>query len=359
MRAAVLHGPGDLRVEEVDEPAGEVLVEVARGDRVRHRSQDAAPRPPDPGDYPARFGHETAGVRVDTGERVLVGDSVACGACAPCRAGRAAICRAPTWVLGGFAERIAAPPGALHAIPDGLDFAGAAMAEPLSACVHAVARGTDATDVAVLGGGTIGLMLARLLVLDGRDVLVCDRHPERRAQAQAFGARAADALGEHDLVFEAVGRVEAWEQAVAATRPAAPRCSSAAVRRDHGALATAPLHYDEVDVRGAFHHTRAEVDRALALLAAGDVDWQALAGDVVGLEELAGALVAPSAGEARKLVVEPVAVRRALALALCALAWAPAARAACPAVPAPPPPTGPRAPRRSTPTSAPWRAPRR
>jgi L-iditol 2-dehydrogenase len=306
MRAAVLHGPGDLRVEEVDEPAGQVLVEVRAAttcgtDRkmLRHGHRIL-------GDYPALFGHETAGVRVDSGERVLVSDSVACGACAPCRAGRAAICRAPTWVLGGFAERIAAPPSALHAIPDGLDFAGAAMAEPLSACVHAVARGTDATDVGVLGGGTIGLMLARLLVLDGRDVLVCDRHPERRAQAQAFGARAAEALGEHDLVFEAVGRVQAWEQAVAATRPGGTAvlvggCPAGTTV----SLPTAPLHYDEVDVRGAFHHTRAEVDEALALLAAGAVDWQALAGDVVGLEDLAGALVAPSAGEARKLVVEP------------------------------------------------------
>ena len=70
-------------------------------------------------------------------------------------------------------------------------------------------------------------------------------------------------------------------------------------------LATAPLHYDEVDVRGAFHHTRAEIDHALALLAAGEVDWHALAGDVVGLEDLAGALQAPTAGEARKLVVDP------------------------------------------------------
>ncbi|MGZ4271992.1 MAG: zinc-dependent alcohol dehydrogenase, partial [Solirubrobacteraceae bacterium] len=236
----------------------------------------------------------------------LVGDSVACGACGPCRAGRAAICRAPTWVLGGFAERIAAPPGALHAIPDGLDFAGAAMAEPLAACVHALGRGTDATDVAVIGGGTIGLMLARLLVLDGRDVLVCDRHPERRAQARSFGARAADALGEHDLVFEAVGRVEAWEQAVAATRPGGTAilvggCPAGTTVR----LATGPLHYDEVDVRGAFHHTRAEIDTALALLAAGEVDWHALAGDVVGLEGLAAALRSANAGEARKLVVDP------------------------------------------------------
>jgi L-iditol 2-dehydrogenase len=306
MRAAVLHGPDDLRVEEIDDPADEVVVEVRAAtacgtDRkmLRHGHRIL-------GGYPARFGHETAGVRLDTGERVLVGDSVACGACGPCLAGRAAICRSPTWVLGGFAERIAAPRAALHAIPDGLEFAGAAMAEPLAACVHAVGRGSDAGDVGVLGGGTIGLMLARLLVLEGRDVLVCDRHPERRAQAEALGARAAPALGEHDLVFEAVGRVEAWEQAVAAARPGATvvlvgGCPSGTTV----AFDTGPLHYDELDVRGAFHHTRAEVDRALALLAGAEVDWRALAGDVVGLEDLAAALRAPAVGEARKLVVDP------------------------------------------------------
>jgi L-iditol 2-dehydrogenase len=306
MRAAVLHGPDDLRVEDVPEPVGDVLVEVWAATACGTDRKMLRQGHPVLGDYPARFGHETAGVRTDTGERVLVGDSVACGACRPCRAGRAAICRAPTWVLGGFAERIAAPPEALHPIPDGLEFAGAAMAEPLAACVHAVARGTDAADVAVLGGGTIGLMLARLLVIDGRDVLVCDRHPERRAQARALGARSAQSLGEHDLVFEAVGRVAAWEQAVAAACPGGTvvlvgGCPGGTTVE----LETGPLHYDEVDVRGAFHHTRAEVDRALVLLAAGDVEWQALAGAVVGLEDLAGALRAPAGGEARKLVVDP------------------------------------------------------
>ena len=58
-------------------------------------------------------------------------------------------------------------------------------------------------------------------------------------------------------------------------------------------------------MRGAFHHTRAEVDRALALLAAGEVPWRALAGAVVSLDELAGALRARTGGEARKLVVDP------------------------------------------------------
>jgi L-iditol 2-dehydrogenase len=309
MRAAVLHGPDDLRVEDVAEPSeGGVLVRVAAATAcgtdvkmLRHGHRVLGP-------YPSRFGHETAGVRADTGERVLVGDSVACGACPPCRAGRPQLCRAMTWVLGGFAELIAAPAAALHAIPDGLAFAGAAMAEPLAACVHAVARAgrSDARDAGVLGGGTMGLMLARLLVLEGRDVTLADRHSERRAQAEATGARAVPALARHDLVFEAVGRPEAWRTAVAA---AAPGATVVLVGGCPGgsevALPTGPLHYDELDVRGAFHHSPAEVDRALELLAAGAVDWRALAGETVGLDDLGAALRRPAAGEARKPVVDP------------------------------------------------------
>src|ERR671933_802456 len=246
MRAAVLHGPDDLRVEEVAEPDGEVVVRVeaatACGTDVKmlqHGHRVLGP-------YPSRFGHETAGVRLDTGERVLVGDSVACGACPACRAGRPQICRDMTWVLGGFAERIAAPAAALHPIPAGLHFAGAAVAEPLAACVHAVARGSDAEDAAVLGGGTMGLMLARLLVLEGRRVTLCDRHPERRAQAEALGARPVEELGAHALVFEAVGRPEAWRAAVAAARPGGTvvlvggRPPGA-----HGAPPPRPLHHQE------------------------------------------------------------------------------------------------------------------
>jgi L-iditol 2-dehydrogenase len=309
MRAAVLHGPGDLRVEDVPEPEGEVAVRVTAATAcgtdvkmLRHGHRIL-------GGYPARFGHETAGVREDTGERVLVGDSVACGSCDPCRAGRPQLCRSMRWVLGGFAERIAAPAAALHAIPDGLDAAGAAMAEPLAACVHALARaGSDAGEATVLGGGTMGLMIAGLLVLEGRAVTLCDRHPERRAQAEALGARAVAALDRHPLVFEAVGRPEAWRTAVEAV---APGGTVVLVGGCPGgtdvSLPTGPLHYEELDVRGAFHHDRAEVDDALRLLADGAIDWRALAGDTVGLDDLASALERPTAGEARKLVVDPSA----------------------------------------------------
>ena len=306
MRAAILHGPDDLRIEEVPEPAGEVLVRVEAAtacgtDRkmLRHGHRILGP-------YPCRFGHETAGVRADTGERVLVSDSVPCGACDACAAGRPALCAAPAWVLGGFAQWIAAPAAALHAVPDGLPAAGAAIAEPLSAAVHAVARAGDGGDAAVLGGGTMGLMLARLLVLQGRDVAVCDRHPERRAQAAALGARGVERLGRHELVLEAVGRPEAWRAAVEAARPGGtvvlvggcPRGTDVTLPAD-------PLHYAELDVRGSFHHAPAELDEALGLLASGAVDWRALAGAVIGLDDLAAALRSPARGEARKPVVDP------------------------------------------------------
>ena len=306
MRAALLYGPEDLRVHEVPDPQGEVVVRVDAATtcgtdvKMFRRGHPVLPA------YPCPFGHETAGTREDTGERVLVSDSVACGTCAPCHAGRPQICRRPGWVLGAFAERIAAPAAALHPIPGDLEPAGAAMAEPLGAAVHAVARGGDAHEVGVLGGGPMGLMLARLLVLDGRAVTVADHHAERRAQAEALGARPAELLRTHDLVFEVVGRPETWRAAVEAAAPGGRvvlvgGCAAGA----EAALPTGPLHYDELDVRGSFHHSAAEVDRALALLAAGDVDWRALAGPVIGLDGLADALRAASAGPARKAVVEP------------------------------------------------------
>ncbi len=306
MRAALLYGPEDLRVHEVPEPDGEVMVQVeaatACGTDVKMWRHGHRILPP----YPCAFGHETAGVRTDTGERVLVSDSVACGACAPCRSKRAQICRDPAWVLGGFAECIAAPEAALHPIPKDLPAHAAAMAEPLAAAVHAVARGSDATDVGIVGGGSMGLMLAALLLAGGRAVTVADPHAERRAQAAALGARTTTRLRSHDLVFEAVGRPDAWRDAAAAAAPGAVvvlvgGCPSGTeVSFDPG-----PLHYEELELRGTFHHDRDDVDRALAALADGTVPWETLLGPTIRLEELPGALAAPNGGPALKWVVDP------------------------------------------------------
>jgi L-iditol 2-dehydrogenase len=306
VKAALLYGPQDLRVEEAPQPEGEVVVEVeaatACGTDVKMWRHGHRVLPP----YPCAFGHETAGVRTDTGERVLVSDSLACGVCPPCRAGRAQICRDPRWVLGGFAQYIAAPEAALHPIPDGLPAAAAAMAEPLAAAVHAVDRAGDSDDVGVLGGGPMGLMLTALLRAQGRAVELADPHPERRDQASELGASATQALSEHALVFEAVGRPETWRAAVAAAAPGAVVVLVGGC--PHGsevAFDPGPLHYDELELRGTFHHAPAEVDRALAVLADGTVPWEMLLGPTIPLDELPAALGTPVRGPAIKWVVDP------------------------------------------------------
>jgi L-iditol 2-dehydrogenase len=249
------------------------------------------------------------GVREDTGERVLVGDSVACGECRRCAAGRPQICERPRWLFGGFAELMAAPLEALHAVPDALDSAAAAMAEPLAAAVHALSRAPAreiAPDAGVLGGGPMGQMLAALLVAEGRTVTLADRHAERRDQAAATGAMAAERLADHDVVFEAVGRPDAWREAVQACAPGGCVVFVGGCKGDSDAvLPTRPMHYDELDLRGAFHHSPAEVDRALALLADGALDWRALVAGPIGLEDLPAALAAGNDGPARKWVVVP------------------------------------------------------
>jgi len=304
--AAVLHGPEDLRIEDVPEPEGEVLVAVEAATTCGTDVKMWRHGHPVLDSYPCRFGHETAGTRLDTGERVLVSDSVPCGECDPCLASRPQICRSPTWVLGGFAERIAAPVKALHRIPADLPAAAAAVAEPLAAAIHAVSRGSGATDVGVLGGGPMGLMLTALLAGEGRTVTVADLHPERRAQTERFGGCPAHALGAHDLVFEAVGRPETWRAAIQATKPGGtvvlvggcPGGTSVS-------LPATPIHYDELDLRGTFHHSPEEIDRALGLLAGGAFDYRSLLSEAISLHDLPAALSSPSGGPARKWLVDP------------------------------------------------------
>jgi L-iditol 2-dehydrogenase len=180
------------------------------------------------------------------------------------------------------------------------------MAEPLAAAVHGVDRAGESDDVGIIGGGPMGLMLTALLRAQGRSVELADPHQERRAQAAALGARTATRLTQHDLIFEAVGQPETWRAAVAAAGPGAvvvlvggcPRGSDVAF--DPG-----PIHYDELELRGTFHHAPAEVDRALAALAEGVVPWEMLLGPTIALDGLPAALATPNGGPAVKWVVDP------------------------------------------------------
>jgi L-iditol 2-dehydrogenase len=339
VRAARLHGPGDLQIETVDDPvpgAGELVIAIAAALSCATDVKSVARGHPSIAGYPSPLGHEFAGViesvgagveGVAPGEEVFCGNSAPCGGCFQCRRGRESLCEDLLYLLGGFGQRLLVPERIvrtnLHALPSGVELRLAPLAEPLACAIHArdavEVRAGD--DVAVLGAGSIGLMLCALAASAGARAIVLDPHPERLAMAAEFGA--ADAVlaerGEVDVaavrertagrgaavVFEAVGRPQAWELA------AKMACPGGTVNLVGGCapgtmftLPTARLHYEEVALLGTYHHAPRYLARALETLAAGSWPWAKLCGPMIGLDELPAAL-AGRLGSHPKFTVVP------------------------------------------------------
>jgi len=241
--AAVLHGPGDLRVEEVPEPRvpeGWALVRsraagICGTDKAFYR-----------GTYPLFKkplipGHEVSGEVVEgpeglVGRRVVSEINFACLSCEVCRAGLYTHCpRKKTLGIdsdGGMAEYFAAPAWALH--PHSLPHDRAFAAEPLAAVLNAFTQypPRQGWRVAVVGTGFMALLAAQVLAVQGFEPVIVAREGSvkaRRLEAMGFtvlgfkdaleeGRRSWSRLG-YDMVVEATGTNEGLRAAVALTRP--------------------------------------------------------------------------------------------------------------------------------------------
>jgi L-iditol 2-dehydrogenase len=217
VRAIRFHGPGDLRLEEVPRPEpdeGDVLVrvEVALTDGTDLKTYRRG-HPRLLASLPSPFGHEFCGLDVATGRRVVAANSDA-------DEDR----REVELLNGAYAEFLLVPAAIarvnLLPVPPGLAPEVAAMVEPLACCLRGVERaGIQAGQtVAILGAGPIGLMLAACVADAGGWPVVVGGRPERRALVPAFGAESGDGEGA-DVVIEAAGTPEAWQEAVALVRP--------------------------------------------------------------------------------------------------------------------------------------------
>ena len=320
MRAAVLHGREDVRIEEVPVPElepGDVLLRVEAAltcgtdVKVFRRGYHARMITP-----PALFGHEVAGTVAEPGTsglqkgaRVVAANSAPCGQCEYCRRGTSNLCDDLLFWNGAYAELARIPARIVEQnlliLPDGLSFKEAALTEPL-ACVL---RGVEASgmisgrSVAVIGTGPIGLMFVALARLRGARVVAAGRRPEGVQKAVAMGAEAGVVVGEGEdlaellrqqtgglgpeVVVEAVGRPDTSEAAVRAVRkgglvnlfagcPAGTRIAVDAQR----------LHYQELTITSTFHHTPNGVREALRLIAERRIDAGALVTGEAPLERL-------------------------------------------------------------------------
>lgn len=336
MRAAVLYGPRDLRVEERRRPAigaDDVLVRVAYcgicgSDLHTYEGMQTSAHRRPPG--PRILGHELSGVVEEagaaatawrSGERVTCIPWATCGACAYCRRGLVNHCERKTLIGGAMAEYVVAPQAALYRVPSDVPLERAALAEPLSCAVWAMdlAQLPSGSTVAIIGAGTIGLLLLLLSRAGGAArVVVSEPNPERRRLAAELGATLAvdpreqdvrravadvtDGLGA-DAAFEAVGGPATAASAIDAVRNAGT-VVLVGVADATATLPVAPfeIYKRELTIRGCFTR-RNSFPRAIAWLSVLNLD--PLLGRVFPLSEVNDAIAWAKAGHGAKVLVRP------------------------------------------------------
>jgi L-iditol 2-dehydrogenase len=333
MKAAVLHGREDVRIETVPLPelqAGDVLLRTrvaltcGTDAKVYRRGYHAKMIVP-----PAVFGHEIAGVIEETGPGVeglepgtpvVAANSAPCGECYYCRHEVPNLCDDLLFWNGAYAEFARIPARVvsknLLRMEEGLTFREAAMVEPLACVIRGVeeswiGRGQS---VAVIGTGPIGLMFVALARMRGAHVTAAGRRPDRLEKALEMGAeqavrsqpgvdladllrrRSPDGRGA-DVVIEAVGLPETSEAAVRAVRKGGVVQLFGGCPADTRiGIDSQLLHYQELTIKSTFHHTPESVRKAFRLIADGHVDPNAFITAEGPLEALPSVLRSMTSG---------------------------------------------------------------
>jgi (R,R)-butanediol dehydrogenase / meso-butanediol dehydrogenase / diacetyl reductase len=340
VRAAVYHGPGNIRIESVRDPERatptDVMIEVTRAAICGTDSSEWA-HGPLLAKPPVILGHEFVGRVVDAGseveglaigDRVTSGAGISCGECDWCRAGRTNLCaRYRTLGLqvdGGLAEYVVSPAAICRQVPDRVPDDAAATAQPLAVALHAVRRsGLEAgQSCVVIGAGGIGAFVVAGAAAKGASPLVAlDIDDERLETARRLGAERAINVRARDLSEAILSATDGEGPDVvieASGAPHAPAAALAGVRRGGRVLLiglqAAPRELDllaftarEVELVTTLAHVcDVDLPDSLALLESSDVA-DVVIDRVIPLDDLVEAGIRPLAeGSAKgKIVVTP------------------------------------------------------
>lgn len=322
MRAIVIHKAKDLRIEEsaVAAPArGEVQVRMAAGGicgsdlhYYNHGGIGTAIKVKEP----MILGHEVSGHICELGEGVeglAVGDLVAvspsrpCGNCQFCHKGEMMHCENMRFygsampfphIQGAFREVMNAD-ASQCVKADGLTAGEAAMAEPLSVCLHATRRAGEMLGkrVLVTGAGPIGtLSVLAARAAGAAEIVVTDLVDPALDYATQVGAdrvinvaKDGDALqayqagkGYFDVLYECSGAAPALAAAIPAMRP-----RGVVMQLGMGGDMTIPMQAltaKELDLRGSFRFHE-EFPLAVKLMQSGAIDVKPLISHTVSVED--------------------------------------------------------------------------
>ncbi len=205
MKAGVVYAREDIRYEEIDKPVakeGQVLIKVKYtgicGSDIPRVNGDACHF------FPNVLGHEFSGTieavgegvaSVEPGNRVSGVPLVPCMKCEDCQKGNYSLCRHYSFIgsreFGSFAEYVVMPEKNVVKFEDNVSFEKGAFFEPATVALHGLNRVDykGGKNVAILGGGTIGLLTMQWAKIYGaRRVVVFDIEPSRLELAESLGA---------------------------------------------------------------------------------------------------------------------------------------------------------------------------
>jgi L-iditol 2-dehydrogenase len=346
MKLARFYAPGDIRLEDADEPRpgpDEVKIRVRQcstcGTDVKifnHGHHHLVP--------PRVIGHEIAGEVVEVGadvggwaagDKVQVIAAIPCGTCAECTRGRMTVCPNQTSMGyhydGGFAEYMVVPKtvlavDGLNRIPDGVSFAEASVAEPLACVVNGqeIAGVGSGDDVVVVGAGPIGCLHVRLARAHGaRRVFLVELNRSRLDMSAAAVAPDAAICGSEsdavdevrkltdgrgvDVVITAAASGAAQQDALQMASRSGRISFFGGLPKDKPTISLDSnlVHYRELTIFGANGSSPAHNKRALELIASGQVPVDDLITHRLRLSQLHDAIDLVASGGAIKVTIEP------------------------------------------------------
>ena len=348
MRGAVLVGPQRIEIRDVPVPRagpGEIVLRIGAaltcGTDVKVYRRGGHPRMLR---VPTLFGHEMAGTvaargggvdAFDLGDAVVVANSAACGDCDYCRCRRENLCTDLHYLNGAFAEYLHVPARfvarSTYSIPEGLDFATAALTEPLACVLHGIDaceldRRARPSQVVVFGAGPIGLLFTAALARRGHRVVLADPNPARlevgarmgaaRTLEVARGGGEARRVVEHssddglgaDVCVDCTGQPGVWSDCIEALRPGGlALLFGGCAPGTRVEMDTHRVHYSEITVKGVYHHRPDSVRRALDMLRDAAFGAEHLLGAARPIDEVEQALESMIAKQALKVVIRGTA----------------------------------------------------
>lgn len=344
MKAALMYGPNDIRVEEIEKPKcpedGFILKIMSVGlcgSDIRNLTTDSRK-----GDYPFIYGHEIVGIvdeigneqtKYKVGQRLFLFPGTYCMECDECISGHSENCSnthvAKLSGTGGFAQYIAVgaekiEKGGIYEIPDDVSFDSASLGEPLTS-VFSCLENIDVKypdTIVIIGAGPIGCFMSKLSKIRGaQKVIMVDLNENRLQMSKEFGVDITINSSEMDSIEEVKKYTngKGADKVISATPVNITQTQSIHMVRKGGIvvffggvpkgsmteLDTNLIHYNNIWIKGHFGSSYIQSKRAFELAISPTFPTEKFITHMLPLDKINEGIQLTKTGEAIKVVLHP------------------------------------------------------